>query len=140
MTMNEFEHALDRYGGDLKRWPETERSAAEALIATDAGAARLLAQEGRVDTVLRKLAQETPADAAMVGRMVALIEKNGRHAERPLRPTRRLAALAGAAMAASLVIGFVAGVAVPASDGEDTLAGLMFGASSASVSDSEGVL
>jgi hypothetical protein len=75
----------------------------------------------------------------MLGRILAGIDERARP-ERALRPTRRLAALAGAAMAASLMIGYVAGVALPASDGEDTLAGLMFGSSSSATTDAESVL
>ncbi|CAN5216278.1 hypothetical protein BH10PSE9_BH10PSE9_23780 [soil metagenome] len=143
MTLNEFEIALGRYGGELARWPEAERGAAEALVAADPAAAKLLAQEQQVGSLLRRMHDESqaqaPIDSATLGRIIAGIDARARP-QRPLRPTRRLAAFAGAAMAASLMIGYVAGVALPASDGEDTLAGLMFGSSSSAATDAEGVL
>ena len=43
-------------------------------------------------------------------------------------------------MVVFLVAGFAAGVAIPANQGEDTLAGLMFGSSGTSTSDMESVL
>lgn len=143
MTLDEFEIALGRHGGELTGWPETDRRAAAALIASDPAAAKLHEQELRVDRLLHRMSADTPAegpvDAAMLGRILAGIDHHAR-TERPLRPTRRLAAFAGAAMAASLMIGYVAGVALPAGDGEDTLAGLMFGSSSSTTRDAEGVL
>ena len=137
--MNEFESALGRYGGNLDRWPAAERREAEALIARDADAARLHDDVLRLEALLARAVEPVPVDSAMMGRIVGGVG-NGAHADRPVRLTRRLAAIAGAAMAASLVIGFVAGVALPQSDGEDTLAGLMFGASPTTATDTEGVL
>lgn len=128
MRMNDFERALDRYGGDLALWPDAPRAEAEALIARDAKAARLLAHAARLDGLLAEAMQPAPVDAALIGRVLAGIGNgNGAHHDAVLRPTPRLAAWAGAAMIAFLTAGYVAGLMLPASQGEDTFAGLMFG-------------
>jgi len=78
-------------------------------------------------------------DAAAIGRIVAGIDQ-GEHHDLTLQPTRRLFAWTSAAMVALLVAGFAAGVAMPPSQGEDTLAGLMFGSSVSTSADSGSVL
>jgi len=126
MTLDEFGKALDRYGGDLTRWPDALRTDAEALTARDAGAAALVAQATRLDGLLAEAMQPMPVDAALIGRIVAGIDDRVHH-EIALRPTPRLAAWAGVAMLAFLSVGYAAGLMLPASQGEDTFAGLMFG-------------
>lgn len=126
MTLDELGKALDRYGGDLSRFPDALRAGAEALIAHDAKAAALLAQAARLDGLLADAVQPVPVDTALIGRIVAGIG-DGVHREIAVRPTPRLAAWAGAAMLAFLSAGYAAGLMLPASQGEDTFAGLMFG-------------
>lgn len=126
MTMNELEQALDRYGGDLGRWPAALRDDAEALIARDAKAAELASRAARVDGLLGEAIRPMPVDAALLGRIIAGID-NGAGRAVALRPTPRLAAWAGAAVIAFLTAGYAVGIALPASQGEDTFAGLMFG-------------
>lgn len=142
MNIQHLQEALDRYGGDLRRWPETMRSEAEAFAASDANAARLLAMAARLDDALAEAMRPMPVDAAMIGRIVSRLG-NGKHHDFAVRPTRRLAAWAGAAMVALLVTGYAVGLAVPASEGEDAFAGLIFGNSSTTTtvdSDSGSVL
>jgi len=140
MTREQFEQALGRHGGDLAGWPAAARSQAEALIATDAVAARMLADARRLDGLLAEAVRPEPVDAAMLGRILA--GGPGAHgADAIVRPTGRLATWAGAAMLALLATGFAAGVALPASQGEDVLAGLVFGNSSGTAETvTEGVL
>ena len=126
MRIEQLEQALDRYGGDLKRWPAPLRAEAEALIASDAKAAKLAGDTAQLDALLADAVKPIAVDAALMGRIVAGIG-NGIHHEVALRPTPRFAAWAGAAMIAFLTAGYVAGIALPASQGEDALAGLMFG-------------
>jgi hypothetical protein len=126
MTLDEFGKALDRYGGDIGRWPDALRAEAEALTARDAEAAALLVQAARLDGLLAEAVQPIPVDAALIGRIVASID-DSMHRELALRPTPRLAAWAGVAMLAFLSAGYAAGLMLPASEGEDTFAGLMFG-------------
>ena len=139
MNMNQFEEALSRYGADPGRWPAADRVACEALIASDPSAARLLDEALRLDRLLARSVEPLPVDAAILGGIIAGIG-DGRYRDQTLRPTRRLAVWAGAAMAASLVVGFIAGVALPANQGEDTLAGLMFGTNTTTTTDSGSVL
>lgn len=133
MRRDEFLSALDRYGGNLAAWPDDQRAAAGDLVERDADAA---AELRRMQTIERAIAEATrpaAADATLIGRTLATAT-GGRPAaaggEIALRPTPRLAALAGAATAAWLAIGFVAGLALPLDTGEDAYAGLIFGESS----------
>lgn len=136
MKIEQLEQALDRYGGDLVRWPAALRAEAEALAVSDAGAAKLIAAAAKLDGVLAEAMQPMPVDAAMIGRIISGISAAGYH-DVAVRPTRRLIAWAGAATVAFLVTGYAAGIALPASQGEDAIAGLMFGNSGATVTDSD---
>ena len=131
MKIEQLQQALDRYGGNLGRWPEPLRAEAGALIAGNPEAARLAAAAARLDGLLAEATRPIAVDAALIGRIVAGVS-DGVHHELLLRPTPRLAAWAGAAMIAFLTAGYAVGLALPASQGEDALAGLMFGNSQAS--------
>ena len=126
MRIEQLEQALDRYGGDLTRWPAPLRAEAETLITSNANAAKIAADVARLNAILADAIKPAAVNAALMGRIVAGIG-NGIHREVALRPTPRFAAWAGAAMIAFLTAGYVAGIALPASQGEDALAGLMFG-------------
>jgi len=140
MNHDQFEQALSRYGGHLDKWPAALRSEAEALTATDRRAATMLAAAQCLDGLLGEIATPRPVDAALIGRIVAGLG-NGRHDDLTLRPSARLAAWAGAAMALFLAVGFAAGVTLPQNQGDDTLAGLAFGSSAmASTLSTEGLL
>jgi hypothetical protein len=139
MNLEQLEKTLSRYGGNPARWPADERAAAEALIASDAAAAKLQSEAARLDALIGEAVQPVAMDSATVGRIMAGVG-NGRHHEVAVRPTPRLFAWAGAAMVAFLVVGYAVGLAIPTNQGEDALAGLMFGSSSATVSDSGSVL
>lgn len=52
MTLEDFEDALDRFGGDLARWPKSARRAAEALLEQDARAGLLLREAQEIDAAL----------------------------------------------------------------------------------------
>ncbi|MEX0851908.1 MAG: hypothetical protein WD036_01290 [Bauldia sp.] len=136
MNRQSFEEGLSRYGGDLKRWPDELRGEAEALVADDEAAAAMLGAARRLDGMLAAIAAPQPVGSAMLGRIIAGIG-NGTPHDLTVRPTGRLFAWASTALAAFLVAGFVAGVALPADQGEDAFAGLMFGTSadSATVTD-----
>lgn len=126
MRIEQLQNALDRYGGDLRRWPPALGTEAKALIASDANAARLAADAARLDGLLAEAVRPTAVDAALIGRIMSGIDNGVRH-DVALRPTPRLVAWVGAAMIVFLTVGYVAGLALPASQGEDALAGLMFG-------------
>jgi hypothetical protein len=139
MTYDEFERALDRHGGDLERWPAALKAEARALADKDAAAARMLAEAARLDGLLAETVRPVSLDAASLGAIIAGI-RTDRHREVTVRPTRRLAAWSGAAMAAFLAIGFVIGLAMPQSQYDASLAGLAFGTSSTTAYDTSGGL
>ena len=59
ITLERFRALIDSYGGDLQRWPETERGAARALLAHSAEACALLEKAWEVDqTVASAVARE----------------------------------------------------------------------------------
>jgi hypothetical protein len=69
MDVGEFEDLIDRLGEDLSRWPEAQRLAGEALIATSSDAKALLEQ---ARTLRRALAAPpVRAPAGLVDRIVA---------------------------------------------------------------------
>ncbi len=137
MTRDEFKDALDRYGGDLAKWPETLAAAARQHVAGDRGAADDLNQARRLDDLLSAAVGPQHADSALIGRIMSGIG-NGHGRDRSIRPTGRLAAWASAATIVSLALGFMVGIAVPQDIGNDAFAGIMFGA--AYEEDSESVL
>lgn len=139
MNLERFEETLSRLGGDLRRWPAAERAEAEGLIAAEPQAAKLQAEAARLDGLIGAAMAPATMDAAAVGRIIAGVDHR-RHRDLTLQPTRRLFAWASAAMVVFLVAGFAAGVAIPASQGEDALAGLVFGASDSAYSDTGSVL
>lgn len=52
MDLERLEALLDTHGGDLRRWPSRERSAAERLIGESPAARTLLAQAAELDAAL----------------------------------------------------------------------------------------
>lgn len=126
MRIEELERALDRYGGDLGRWPVDLRAAAETLIAGDEDAARMAAAARQLDTLLLEAVEPMPVNSALIGRIVSGLGSDA-HENAAIRPTPRFAVWVGVAMIAFLSSGYAAGLALPASSGEDTFADLMFG-------------
>src|SRR5262245_61630050 len=106
MTREEFLAALDRYGGNLRSWPSSLRGDAEALVVRDAVVAAALDRQARLDAHLAEALAPGPADAALIGRIIA---RRQVLQEADLQPTRRAIGWVSAALAAMLLIGFVAG-------------------------------
>jgi len=70
MTPDRFRALLDRCGADLRRWPEGERDAARALLASDAG--ELHAARAEAALLDRELdAHEVAAPAATLVERIA---------------------------------------------------------------------
>ena len=80
MTLVRFQRALDVYGADLTRWPQSQRDAAERLLASDPAAASAFAQARALDALMMRDAMPTQANAASVLRVLE---------RRPLPPQRR---------------------------------------------------
>jgi hypothetical protein len=132
MKITDFESGLDRYGGDLNRWPAELRENAAALVADNRAAAELARVAQRLDRALARAVEPLGLDAAFMGGIVASVAAGSLRHE--VRPTPRLAAWAGAAMIAFLVTGYAIGLALPATStqGDDTIAGLLLDDGSAS--------
>lgn len=126
MTRDEFDAGLDRYGGDLSRWPAALREEAAVLTAADADAAAALQAAQRLDALMVQVTAPTPVDAALIGRIVSR-SRTGR-GETVLRPTGRLAGWVSAGLAATLMIGFAAGTLAPLDQSNDAVAELLFSA------------
>jgi len=60
----------ETYGADWRRWPEAERDAARALLATDPAAERLLFEARQLDAAL-DLAPRLEVSAALRARVIA---------------------------------------------------------------------
>lgn len=68
LSLEAFQHLLDRHGGTLARWPETDAQAAHALLAKSPEARALLADAQLLDTALA----DTPkAPEGLVARIMA---------------------------------------------------------------------
>lgn len=129
MTIDEFEQGLDRYGGDLTRWPADLRASAEDLVGANRTAAELARIAARLDRALAHAVEPLVLDAAFVGGIAASLG-NSRARDEVIRPTPRFVAWASMAAVAFLVTGYAIGLAVPATtttQSDDALASLIFG-------------
>ena len=70
-----FEEALDRYGADLKRWPDDLRAGAEALLASSPQAQALLAEAVELDAALGVAFAVPPVPAGLATRIKARAER-----------------------------------------------------------------
>ena len=60
--LKRFEQIVDAYGGDPQRWPDGERAAAEALMATNAEARVMADEAARLDGWLDHATEAGPSD------------------------------------------------------------------------------
>ena len=116
MRIDQLQDALDRYGGDLGRWPTSVKIEAEALLARDPEAARTAAAAVRLDALLAEAVDPLPVDAGFIGRVIAGVSSGARH-DVALHPTPRCSAGSGAVTVALLVTGYAVGLAMPQSQG-----------------------
>jgi hypothetical protein len=88
LSVTEFEDLLDFHGSKFDRWPDPERSQAEALIAQSLDARRLYRQAQRLDAALDDVA---PTLAAVdLSRLASQIRQQVLHTQQ-LKPERRFA-------------------------------------------------
>lgn len=136
MTPERFEHLAGAYGGDLRRWPETEREAARALAAADRQAAALLHEADGLDALL-DAAPRAVASHALRERVIAAAVGAG------LGRRRRagigvMAWLSGAGWAAAACAGAVFGVVLTGQMTADIRAdAVLYQASLSSADDTE---
>lgn len=107
MSVARFEALAESYGGEIARWPEGEREAARALLASDPeGLSPILAEASGLDHLL-DLAPAQAVDAAMLGRLIAAAPQAPNTARRWFTGLSAALGLSAAAFA-----GVLAGVAV----------------------------
>lgn len=75
MSLEAFEDALDTHGGDLSRWPQALRAAAEALLQTDDRARSLLHAAQELDAALAADPSPT-ADSGLTDRIMQRIAEH----------------------------------------------------------------
>ena len=111
MTFADFTERLDRLGPDMADWPPGEAQSARKLLEVSPEAGRVLAAALQVQGALHELMLVDPGKPVWApGPRLVVVSK----------PTlRRAAAWGSIALAASLMIGFVAGVALPDPDDAD---------------------
>jgi hypothetical protein len=135
--MDRLRQVLDAYGGDAARWPRADAERLATLVASDAVACRAVAEARALDRVLamapgvdaahtRSLADRIAAEV-MTNR-VQVVDLATRRAAGTIRPLpRRNLWRAGAALAASLLVGMFVGASdLPGSmlDGVASLVGV----------------
>lgn len=114
MGLDRFRELVEAYGGEPGRWPANERGAAEALLADNAEATRLLRHAAALDAMLdTAILPEAAFDAERL--IAAVTGQPQRTAEIvQLRPARRQSGsgfwLKVASLAAAAAIGFFVGV------------------------------
>ena len=111
MQLIDFEHAVDRYGSDLSRWPTDIQSPARALVADNDAARALLEDAALLDSALDAYEVDPPS-AALDARLLALAPKAARPAAQSANWKRwfdlRGLSIAGASFACA-VFGLVVG-------------------------------
>jgi len=111
MTLERLRAVIEAYGASAARWPVAEREAAAALLAESAAARALVTEAAPLDALL----DAVPAVAPTPAMRAAILALAPRAAQRPGDGWRGLIdalggwRLAGAVLAASLVLGIVSG-------------------------------
>lgn len=111
MTLERLRAVIEAYGTSAERWPETERAAAAALLAESAEARALAAAATPLDDLLDAVPAITPTAAMRAAILAAAPRARLRRGEgwRGLIGELGGWRLAGAVLAASLVLGIVSG-------------------------------
>ena len=112
MDRERFNHLLEAYGGDFRRWPAEERAAAAAFVAQNADAAAALKEAQAFDRVFDQAKAEPGDTSQLAARILA-------HAPQvqPWLDRRAMLALAACAVF-GVVLGYGGGLLAPA-DADD---------------------
>lgn len=104
MGLERFEHLVDAYGADPRRWPEAERAAAEAFLAGSEAARTLAEDAARLDALLE--AAPAPEPSELLGHRVLRAA--------PVRRSRvsRFGWASGAGWAAAAAAGVLVGLSL----------------------------
>ena len=110
MKVERFQELADAYGADMRRWPATDRAAAEALrLAEPVMTGQLLLHAARTDALLQTSA--TPqVSMALRDRVMASATAAGLSPRRVQWIAGRIAWLSGAGWAAAACAGVVFGL------------------------------
>ena len=112
MDRERFNHLLEAYGGDFRRWPAEERAGAAVFVAQDVEAAAALKETQALDRVFDQ-ATAGPGDTSQLAARILA------HAPRAQPWFDRRAVLALAACAVfGVVLGYGGGLLAPA-DADD---------------------
>src|SRR5690349_15881557 len=71
MDRERFNHLLEAYGGDFRRWPAEERASAAVFAAQDADAAAALKAARALDNAMDQARNETVETSALAARILA---------------------------------------------------------------------
>jgi anti-sigma factor RsiW len=138
MTLDRLNALADAFGGDLRRWPATDRAAAEQLLAIDPAARAVLDAALALDAVL-STSPRPQASAALRDRVIDAARRAGL---RP-QPARRfwldrLVLASGAGWAAAACAGVIAGLSLTTHMTADVQAdAVLYQATLAGVDDTE---
>ncbi|HYD72463.1 MAG TPA: hypothetical protein VEF55_04955 [Candidatus Binatia bacterium] len=108
MNRERFDHLLEAYGGDFRRWPAEERAAAAVFVAQNADAAAALKAAKALDDALGQASTQDADTSLLAARILA-------HAPRaePWLNKRAMLALAACAVF-GVVLGYGGGLLAPA--------------------------
>lgn len=111
MTPERLRAVIESYGTSAARWPVAEREAGAALLAESAAARALAAEAAPLDNLLDSVPAVTPTPAMRAGILALAPRARPRAGEgwRGLIDALGGWRLAGAVLAASLVLGIVSG-------------------------------
>jgi hypothetical protein len=122
MTLEEFRRLAAAWGGDVERWPAAARADAARLVERSAEAAALVADAGRLDSVL-VAARPSIADERterLIGRVATAVAAASAQAPRPGLLRRWLMPATSFASAALVGIGLGFGLPIaPAVSGAE---------------------
>lgn len=109
MDRGRFEHLLEAYGADFRRWPEQEREAGARLAARHPD---LHALAQALDASLDLVGDETPFSDLLARRILMKAPK-----ARQSGPDRRALWALAACAVFGIVAGYAAGLSAPLADG-----------------------
>jgi hypothetical protein len=122
MDRTRFEHLLEAYGADFRRWPANERAAAAAFAAQHRSEiTAALTDERALDALLEQAREAAPETAALAGRILAAAPR----AQSWGFDRRAMLALAACAVF-GLVLGYGGGHLAPPAVGDDSYFAMAF--------------
>ena len=113
MDRERFNHLLEAYGGDFRRWPAEERAAGAVLVAQNADAASALKAAQALDGVLDHARAEAGDTAKLAARIIAQAPR-----AQPWLGGRARLALAACAVF-GVLLGYGGGLMAPAMAADD---------------------